>query len=262
MFVRNCCNVIFLYPKTGVSMVSRLFLSNLAKTSDNEIISKSGEVQEFDEIELNVSETISREEIELKRNKSKLTVPHQNIQNDRVPYDEPVFEYHSNVKYMKKLYGLYGNASGVDPRVCWPTIGDLSSMKEYEMLSHPHTIQEMIATCAEKKEREKEIIMHREHEIATKLAQLNRWKEELDARIKKKEAEALAAKAKKDRLIEEVRRYFGYKVDPRDERFKEMLEKKEKEEKKLAKDAKKKAREAKLIARLTSTENVEATTPS
>lgn len=55
---------------------------------------------------------------------------------------------------------------------------------------------------------------------------------------------------RKERLIEEVRRHFGYKVDPKDDRFKEMLEKKEKEEKKAMKEARKKAREEKVVKKL------------
>lgn len=51
-------------------------------------------------------------------------------------------------------------------------------------------------------------------------------------------------------MVEEVRRHFGFKIDPRDDQFKEMLEQKEKEERKLAKEAKKKARYQLALARL------------
>ena len=46
--------------------------------------------------------------------------------------------------------------------------------------------------------------------------------------------------------------HFGYTVDPRDEKFKEMLEKKEKEQKKAMKEAKKKAREENIMTKLLS----------
>lgn len=68
--------------------------------------------------------------------------------------------------------------------------------------------------------------------------------------LPKKLAEVEAAKAKKARLVEEVRRHFGFKIDPRDDRFKELLEEKEKEERKKAKDAKKKARQQLVMTRL------------
>lgn len=47
-----------------------------------------------------------------------------------------------------------------------------------------------------------------------------------------------------------MRRHFGFKIDPRDERFKELLEQKEKEERKKAKEAKKKARQERITAKL------------
>lgn len=55
---------------------------------------------------------------------------------------------------------------------------------------------------------------------------------------------------RKERLVEEVRRHFGYTVDPRDERFKELLEKKEKEQRKMQKEARKKAREEEMVKKL------------
>jgi hypothetical protein len=51
-------------------------------------------------------------------------------------------------------------------------------------------------------------------------------------------------------LVEEVRRHFGFKIDPRDDRFKELLEQKEREERKKAKEAKKKAKQQLVMARL------------
>lgn len=50
--------------------------------------------------------------------------------------------------------------------------------------------------------------------------------------------------------MEEVRRHFGFKLDPRDERFQEMLAKREKEQKKQEKQARKEARENKMIAQI------------
>lgn len=52
-------------------------------------------------------------------------------------------------------------------------------------------------------------------------------------------------------MIEEVRRHFGYTIDPRDERFKELLEAKEKAQRKAMKESKRADKESKLIAKLT-----------
>lgn len=69
---------------------------------------------------------------------------------------------------------------------------------------------------------------------------MGQWTADLNARIAKKEAVLLAAKERKERLVEEIRQHFGFKISPHDERFKTMLEQKEKEEKKKKKEAKKK----------------------
>jgi hypothetical protein len=50
--------------------------------------------------------------------------------------------------------------------------------------------------------------------------------------------------------MEEVRRHFGYTVDPKDERFQEMLAKKEKEQKKAMKEARKLEKQKRTLDRL------------
>lgn len=82
----------------------------------------------------------------------------------------------------------------------------------------------------------------RENSILEKLKKMDQWTADLNARIKKKEVEMERARIRKERLVEEVRRHFGFNISPHDSRFKEMLEQKEKEEKKKKKEAKKKAR--------------------
>lgn len=95
-----------------------------------------------------------------------------------------------------------------------------------------------------------EKVQKREQDIAKNLSKLDHWMKEIDNRKAKKEEEARVAKERKDRLIEEVRRHFGFALDPRDDRFKEMLAAKEKEQKKAMKEKKRQEKEAKLIAKL------------
>lgn len=47
-----------------------------------------------------------------------------------------------------------------------------------------------------------------------------------------------------------MRRHFGFTLDPKDERFQEMLAKREKEQKKRDKQARMEAREKLMIAKL------------
>lgn len=50
--------------------------------------------------------------------------------------------------------------------------------------------------------------------------------------------------------MEEVRQIFGFRIDPKDERFKEALLQKEREEKRAAKEAKKIERQQRMMENL------------
>ncbi|KOB65236.1 Growth arrest and DNA damage-inducible proteins-interacting protein 1 [Operophtera brumata] len=141
------------------------------------------------------------EQIEKKRNVSRLAEAHYNLVNGQRPYEVPKALAHLTVKYNRKMYGKYGSASGVNP------------------------IQEMMDTAAKNRREQKLKILERDRDIADKFE-------------------------KKERLVEEVRRHFGFKLDPRDERFQEMLVKREKEQKKKERLAKKEAKENMMIAKL------------
>ncbi|XP_028173726.1 growth arrest and DNA damage-inducible proteins-interacting protein 1 [Ostrinia furnacalis] len=196
-------------------------------------------------------EALAREaEIEKKRNVSRLSAAHFNQINDRRPYDEPKHLAHLTVKYHRKLYGKYGSLSGVNPSLCWPSKKDIQEKLEYESVTFPFTIKEMMDAAAEKRRAEQEVIDKREKELAAKITKVAAWKKDLQDKLAKKMADAQAAKVKKERLVDEVRRHFGFTLDPRDERFQEMLAKREKEQKKLEKMARKEAKEKQMIAKL------------
>lgn len=189
-------------------------------------------------------------EIELKRNKSGLRPNHRNIVQETIPYSEPVLDHHSTIKYNQKMYGTYGKKSGFNPALCWPSKAEIQDIKEYEKIAFPYTIKEVMEKAALRRQEEENYRQKRQEDIVKKEAKLGQWMRELKDKIAKKEAEANVAKARKDRLVEEVRRHFGFKIDPKDERFKEMLEQKERSEKKAMKEAKRKIKEAKFIAKL------------
>jgi hypothetical protein len=108
----------------------------------------------------------------------------------------------------------------------------------------------MMAVVAKEKKDIAEKRLQRDQQIIENVKKLEVWKRDLESKSKKKEEEARIAKERKDRLIEEVRRHFGFSVHPKDERFKELLEKKEKEQKKALKASKKQERDAKLLAKI------------
>lgn len=72
----------------------------------------------------------------------------------------------------------------------------------------------------------------------------------LHAKIAKKQAEVQAAKDRKQQLMEEVRSHFGFKIDFKDDRFKELLAQKEKEDKKKKKELKKQQKQEKFVAQM------------
>lgn len=137
----------------------------------------------------------NEEEIEKKRNKSRLTPAHYNILHNKVPYvDQQYTDHHRTVKYHRKLYGVYGAVSGVDPKICWPTTKDIQEVQEYERIKYPHTIQKMMQSIAEKKRHEEEQRRKRQEDVKMKFAKLEQWKQDLKEKVAKKEAEALAIK--------------------------------------------------------------------
>ena len=101
------------------------------------------------------------EELERKRNKSRLNPQHRNLLHGKMPYSEPMAWFHETVKYKRKLYGRYGHASGVHPGIMWPTREELEEIKEYESVAYPYTIQELMARVEEKKKEEQAVLKAR-----------------------------------------------------------------------------------------------------
>ncbi|KAG0729193.1 Growth arrest and DNA damage-inducible proteins-interacting protein 1 [Chionoecetes opilio] len=188
--------------------------------------------------------------IEQKRNKSRLTENHYRIhhrQVTRLSEDEEIVE---SLSKQRKLYAHYGASSGISVDKLWPSKEELELEKEWEKVSRPHSAQEMIRMARQAKEDEERATQQRQEELKKRVAKLEGWKREVRERIHQQEKEAHMAKEKKDRLIEEVRQILGFQIDPKDERFKEALLKKEQEEKKAKKAAKKLASQKRLLDRL------------
>lgn len=217
-------------------------------------VSTKNEIQDTEVITSIVEDVLSEKDVERMCNKSRLNPGHRNLVNGRLPYDVPVHRFHNTVKYKRRLYGRYGESSNVYPGLAWPTTEDLEDIREYEKVAYPLTIQEMQHNALERLEHEHQEIQMRQQKIDENMKKLNGWLKEVKEKATKKIQEAQQAKEKKEKLIEEVKKHFGYKLDPKDERFKEMLVKREKEEKKKIREEKKKIREEKLINYLKSNE--------
>lgn len=192
-------------------------------------------------------------EIERKRNKSGLLQNHRRMLHGEKPYDQAESWVHNTLRYQQVMYARYGEASGVDARLLFPTAEERAEALEYEQVAHPKTLKQMIDENIERRQQERETRLARDREVTAKMAKLNVWKAELKTKMEKREADAQAAIAKKAQLVDDIRRQFGFKMDSRDPRFKELLEKKEAEDKKASKAAKKQQMEAKMLQKLLQT---------
>lgn len=134
------------------------------------------------------------DEIEKSRNKSGLYVQHRNILHERNPYLEPQLWHHKTVKYVRKIYGLYGAASNVNPSICWPLKEELNDKKEYERVAFPHTISQMIGEAKKIQIEKEERKLAKQRDIVEKMKKLEQWKQEFYDRMQKKENEIKAAK--------------------------------------------------------------------
>ncbi|XP_017072276.1 growth arrest and DNA damage-inducible proteins-interacting protein 1 [Drosophila eugracilis] len=178
--------------------------------------------------------------------RSGLQPQHKNVLLNKLPYQEPHSWIHRTEKYQRQAFGRYGAESNVNPKICFESLGEEDNRQVMQL----ETLMKMLQKNRAQKAEELEKITAREDDIAKKMEKLKQWKADLHAKVAKREADAAAAIQRKERLVEEVRRHFGFKVDTRDERFKEMLEQKEKEDKKKQKEAKRKAKEEKMMAKL------------
>ncbi|XP_077297194.1 growth arrest and DNA damage-inducible proteins-interacting protein CRIF [Arctopsyche grandis] len=184
------------------------------------------------------------------RNRSNLKPYHRRQLHEKPPYVHRVHWLHDTLKYQQKLYGTYGVQSKIDPKICWMTTNALKDKKEKERITHPFSLQKMLKVAEDRRLYIEERIRLRQKTIEDRLLKLNQWRRELKERVDKKEALANAAKAKKEKLIEEVRRHFGFKMNPKDERFQNLLVEKEKQQKKADRAAKLAARDSLMIKKL------------
>lgn len=136
------------------------------------------------------------EEIERKRNKSRLRDQDRNFLMEKVPYSDPQLWIHGTLKYKRRDFGRYGFESGVDPAICWPTKQELADTKEYERVAFPNTIPEMMEVVHRKNIEKEKNKLERQQHIVERIVKLDGWIKEMQQRVAKKEQEARAARVK------------------------------------------------------------------
>ncbi|KAJ8254269.1 hypothetical protein COCON_G00208810 [Conger conger] len=156
-------------------------------------------------------------------------------------------EWQKTTRYDRKLFGRYGSASGIDTAKLWPRSGELGALIAEEKEWHP-SLEEILANVTAKKNEEEKKRLIREKRIATNMANMPKmvaaWRrEKSEVKAKKKEE-----KARRDLLLAEARARYGYALDPRSTKFKEMLSEIEKEDAKKRKVLKRRKKEEQRAA--------------
>lgn len=215
-----------------------IFISNL-RTNSSKVASS------------NNREDLSDEEIEKLRNISRLN-DYLRSKLDHAAKLQPFTKiWHLEKKYHRRLYARFGRESGINPGIMWPTNEELSELIGHEDEWEP-SLQDRLQKSKSKADEEEENYKQKEALVLENLSKMKEHEEEAERLKLEKEKEAAKAAEKKQKLMEELQEEFGMRVDPRDPRIKELIERKQKEEDKRLKQERKKAKEAKMVAKLLS----------
>ena len=131
----------------------------------------------------------------------------------------------------------------------WPAKDELEYIKGYEKAFSP-PFEKLVADLKQRKEAEAKKIKDREDEVLANLKKLPQIKKEFWAKYHQMHDEKEQEKAKKEKLVQEVREFVGYDLDPKDPRFEEALLKKDEERKKELKAQKKQEKAKMALERL------------
>jgi len=210
-----------------------------------EVPEESQEMEEYQK-QIKMLEAEVREEyIESKRNKSRLSASDRQILQGRPPHVGVIFEYsdkHRSQKFKRSILGRYGIKSGVNPAIAWPSDKDLDLAREWESLYQPEPLSKTIedirlaeeAVIQKRKEREDKIDANLE-----KLeAQIKAWQNRVSSRNKAADND----RARREKVLAELKTEFGYDVNPEDESMKTRIAEREKALIKEERELKKKLR--------------------
>ncbi|KAL8600715.1 hypothetical protein ACOMHN_057304 [Nucella lapillus] len=235
-------------------MAIRLFSSCTVSSNifTNRVVQTSSSLQTIKQLSSDVAdENVDEdaERLEKLRDISGLTERQKRRLRGQMPDIDVNNAYQNSIRYHRRLYAKLGSQSGVDPRLSWT--GRKKALELADMLREwePPLQDRLDRMEAQRKETAEQQLM-RKQKVAGNMAKMDQWIREYRQRQTAKESEAMKKEEKKRRILEEAREYFGYYIDPRDAKFKEMLEEKQQQEKALAKKQKKEKRVEKLAARL------------
>lgn len=209
---------------------------------------KESTSENFDILEELRKPDLTEEEIMQKRFKSRLP---ERVYQMFIKKEPPVLDHTYNF-YMNRLrahYSRFGRASNLNPGICWPTREEILETIEYDKIFEP-SLEVRVKNAEEARLAEEKRKQEVEEEVDKNMANLDKWIAEYHAKIQKKKDEQLALKQKKEKLIDEISEYLGYDIDPRDPRFQEAVEQRDREQKKARKVKKQQESYDKMISKL------------
>ncbi|KAH7641592.1 growth arrest and DNA damage-inducible proteins-interacting protein CRIF [Dermatophagoides farinae] len=147
-----------------------------------------------------------------------------------------VWLYKKNI--IRKRFATFGKSSGLKPGICWPSKEELQYMKQFDA-KFEKSIESMRENLLQTQKAEQEKRIKREKQIVANLKKLPKMKEEFWKNYHNLFEKIEEEKSNKEKLIQEVREYLGYDIEPNDPRFEEALVKKDEEAKAAIRAARK-----------------------
>lgn len=218
------------------------------KHDDKDSAEKKANDEEFDILEELREPDLTEEDILQKRFKSRLPerVYKMFIKKEPVPNDH---YYNFYMNRLRANYARFGKESQLNPGICWPTREEVLETIECDKIFEP-SLEARLKRVEESRLAEEKRKQEVEEEVDKNMANLDKWIADYHAKNEKKTAEQLALKQKKEKLIDEICEYLGYEIDPRDPRFQEAVEQRNKEQKKARKVKKQQESYEKMITKL------------
>lgn len=154
--------------------------------------------------------------------------------------------YLKSPKYFRRVYSRFGKESGIAPGIAWPSKEQLQNKIRDEQ-TYDLTLKEKIDLLIQRKTEEIENIEKLEKESDDALAKMPKAIEKFYLNVQKKELMEEEKLKKRQEILDQAREYYGFEVDLRDRRIKEMVDKLQ-EDRRKSDRIKKKEEEKKKFA--------------
>lgn len=168
----------------------------------------------------------------------------ENKYRKQIPtYSDKEALYLKQAKYFRNVYSKYGKSSGVEAGIAWPSKKELNELIQEEQ-AYGMSLKEKIDLLIERKNEEIKNIENLQKETDSALNKMPKMVEKFYQNVDTKNKLEDEKKIKKQEILDQAREHYGFEVDLRDKRIKDMVDKLQ-EDKKKADKAKKKEDEKK-----------------